>query len=241
MQSRPRRDRGAWCAASTPADLKANQLIADNIKARLAGRLRRGRRRRRRHPGRRAAGRAAWASSPGDTHHPDRAAGHEQTVARHRAGAEGLHRRRHLRGRHERVRPGLHLHAAAARPSCSSAAATASTSSRSSSPTPTRRPPIKPALAEAAGAGAVVTDWTEKNAGLLQRPAGRAQRDGADPGAAGADRLAEHHLGAGHAGEEQGPRHRHPAHHGRAAVARSCGSSSCAARSSARSARSAAC
>ena len=50
---------------------------------------------------------------------------------------------------------------------------------------------------------------------LLQRAAGRAQRDVPDPDADRAGGGAQHHLGPDHAGEGQGPRHRHPAHHGR--------------------------
>ena len=50
---------------------------------------------------------------------------------------------------------------------------------------------------------------------LLQRAAGRAQRDVPDPDADRAGGGAQHRLRPDHAGEGQGPRHRHPAHHGR--------------------------
>ncbi|MEJ0065916.1 MAG: hypothetical protein WDM85_11205 [Caulobacteraceae bacterium] len=50
---------------------------------------------------------------------------------------------------------------------------------------------------EAAGPGAAVSDCDREDPGLLGALHGRAQRDVPDPGAAGADRLAEHHLGAG--------------------------------------------
>ena len=50
---------------------------------------------------------------------------------------------------------------------------------------------------------------------LLQRAAGRAQRDVPDPDHDRAGGGAEHHLRPDHAGEGQGQRHRDPAHHGR--------------------------
>ena len=49
----------------------------------------------------------------------------------------------------------------------------------------------------------------------LQRGAGGALHNAADPDDRGGDRGAEHHLRPGDAGEEQDARHRHPAHHGR--------------------------
>ncbi len=50
---------------------------------------------------------------------------------------------------------------------------------------------------------------------LLQRAAGRAQRDVPDPDADRAGGGAQHRLRPDHAGEGQGLRHRHPAHDGR--------------------------
>ncbi len=52
---------------------------------------------------------------------------------------------------------------------------------------------------------------------LLQRAAGRAQRDVPDPDHDRAGGGAEHRLRPDHAGEGQGQRHRDPAHHGRLA------------------------
>ena len=57
---------------------------------------------------------------------------------------------------------------------------------------------------------------------LLQRAAGRAQRDVPDPDADHPGRGAQHHLRPDHAGEGQGPRHRDPAHHRVRRRARSC-------------------
>ena len=50
---------------------------------------------------------------------------------------------------------------------------------------------------------------------VLQRAAGRAQRDVPDPDADRAGGGAQYRLRPDHAGEGQGQRHRHPAHHGR--------------------------
>ena len=52
---------------------------------------------------------------------------------------------------------------------------------------------------------------------LLQRAAGRAQRDVPDPDHDRAGRGAQYRLGPDHAGQGQGQRHRDPAHHGRLA------------------------
>ena len=82
---------------------------------------------------------------------------------------------------------------------------------------PDKAASLKAAINRAAGPTALVADWT--------------QRDSSYWGALKVernvmrlilmllvvDRGAEHHLGPGHAGEEQGPRHRHPAHHRRGA------------------------
>ncbi len=137
---------------------------------------------------------------------------------RHRAGgpagAQDLCRGGHLFGRHERIRPELHLHAAGPGAGCFSDADEAVDFIEINLADPDRAPAIKPALVAAVGPGAVGNGLDRTEPRLFQRPAGRAQRHALDPALHRGARGDEHHLRPDHAGEEQEPRHRHPAHHG---------------------------
>ncbi len=79
---------------------------------------------------------------------------------------------------------------------------------------PARVDDLRAPLAEAAGARAVIWTWRDASGAFLSALDVERRVMFIILQPRGADRRAEHHLGPGDAGEEQGPRHRHPAHDG---------------------------
>ena len=150
-----------WCAGVDPGRPARHADHRRQHQGRLAGRLRRGRGRRRRGAGRPEAGREPGRQRRRPDHH--HLAHRRRHRLRRRADPQDLHRRRHLLCGHERVRPDLHLHAAGPGPAVLRPRRRPWTSSRSSSTIRTRRRRSRPRWPRAAGPGAVVTDWTEKN------------------------------------------------------------------------------
>ena len=163
-----------------------------------ARRLRRRAGRRDRQPARRSA-----VAARGRQHHAGRAARRGDADG-HDAAHQDLQGRGRLRDRHVGIRRRLRLHAAArGAGSISTAPATSprsrsiptiptgSTATASSSPRPPRPADLHDRLAPA-------------QRHLLQRAAGRAQRDVPDPDADRAGGGAQHHLRPDHAGEGQG-------------------------------------
>ncbi len=70
----------------------------------------------------------------------------------------------------------------------------------------------RPALAAAAGPRALLWTWRDASGAFLSALDTERRVMFIILSHGGADRGAQHHLRAGDAGEEQGPRHRHPAH-----------------------------